>query len=472
MKEFAYPINAAHFILTIIAFLTKYSSYSIWSFSYLFYTLMFYLSLVGFFYWLLNDEKKGFLFGGIFFLMRDFVSFSIVPYPNTQHIYSSFFVIISLYNYFFSEKKIISFVFLILSFLGYQFIHISESALLSIFLISIFSTFIFLKIFFEKKDFKSFFSFRFLIKNIFFLFPIFFPIFFHSIYVIKNFDYSQLIKINEKTDPFIVNLYSIYQNFNLKNTINFYFKDLTINDNLNEFFFLKGFFVNFILLFILIGFSWKEKNKKLLYFSLFVFFTNIFVFNLGFITQKILPLWLMMRIDYFIYFVIFISIFYLINFLFEKIINNKFKSEFLFLFFMFFLLISIIPRIQKVREYSRMINKYSVECELFWNKLNDKVKFSGAVYSFKACSNQQFYLNVLTLNSRYNSEEKQKITKQLDKNLSLKKPKAVKNFKNFVNYLVIGDCNKNKFKKYNKIIKSKKIYLFPDNNPQFCVFKI
>ena len=471
LKEIGYPLNSTHFILTIVVFLTKISPYSVWSFSLVFFTLIFFLSLVGFFFWLLKDEKKGFFLGILFFLMRDTISFSTAPYPNNQHIIASFFIFISLYNFFFHNNKLETIIFMILSFLGYQFIHISESAVLSIFIASSLLAFIFIKIFFEKENLKKYFSFIFSIKKLSLLFIICLPIFFHSIYVIKNFDYSQMTKINDKTDPFIINLYSIYKNFDLKDKINFYFKDLVIVDNLNEFFFLKGFFVHFLLIFILIAFALKDKNRQILYLSLFVLFTNVFVFNLGFITQKILPLWLMMRIDYFTYYIIFITVFYLINFLFERITDKR-KASFLILSFLFFLVTSIFPRIQQVREDLRQINRGYTECEFFWKKVSDRVKLNGKIYVFEGCEEPQYYLNVLTLNSRYETEEEQSFKKELDRNFRSKKPKPVTDFKNLVDYVVLRNCDNSNFDSYIKIIKNKESYLFPQKDLRFCVFKI
>lgn len=468
INEFAYPLNSTHFILTIIAYLTKFSPYSVWSYSLVFYALIFLLSIFGFLYWLLDDKFKSLFLGVLIFILRENVSFTTHPYPNNQHLFLGFFFLISLY-YFFQNQSLYSLIFFILSLLGFQFTHISQSSLLIIFFITSFLAFIFLsKILHKKKLFLIVKNLFFRKENLFLLLAVF-PLIFHVLYVINNFDYhSKIIAINEETDPFIINLYSVYARFNLRGIIDYFFKDLINFDNSSELFFLKNNFIQFLILFLIIAFSLRYRNKKLLYFSFFILFSNLIIFNLGFISQKILPLWLMMRVDYYFNYLVFIAVFCLINFLFEKIISKKNLANSLFLFFLFFLVISFIPRLQNVRNYARNINIGYANCEFFWKQVNDRIKLNGIVYTY-GCVYPQYYLDVLTLNTRYEMKEEIDIRGQLDQMIASKKPVVIKNLKNYVDYVVINSCTKSDFMIYRSLFDDKKSFFF-DNS--FCVFKI
>lgn len=479
LVDIVFPFTSSYLVSSLTSFILKLSPLSVWSFSLVFYIVIDYLTLTGFFYWLFSKKLISIILSFLYIIISRFqVSFLTYTYPNNHNIIAFYFMVFSFFSYFLEKnnKKIFYYLFLI-SIISYQMIHIAMSSVLFFIILSLYlAIFIFLYI---KKFFYLRLKFKIRLKEILTmvlgLFFSFVPLFIYVFYLIflYKLDYNtKIIKITENTDPFIINLYKIYTEFNLKNKIFFYFKD--INFDLN-FPFFGNYFLQFFLYFLLFILSYKNKNFKLLFFSLFVFFINLLIFNFGFISQKILPLWLLMRIEQ-TSFVIFIISFLLIYLLFIKILDNK-KGYYLYLIFLLFLIFSSVFRLQKTRIYAREINTYYQNCELYWSQISRKINFYGKIYTFGGCEYPQYLLNVYTINSRYSPYLKQKneldnLFSILINDKSFKKEdfNQIKFFlKKNINFIVFKNCNYlEKIKKLNFKLNLGDIKKIDDS----CIIKI
>lgn len=450
--DIVYPGSSSYLVFSLISFITKLSPLSVWSFSLVFYLIIDYFALTGFFYWLLSKRLISILFSFFYLLIFRFkVSLMTYPYPNNQNILVFYFILILFFDFFLNKKnKNLFLVLFSLSIFSYQMIHIAMSPVIFFVIFSLYLSiivYLLIKRTFNLK-FNIFFRLKEILNMFIFLILSFIPIIFYVIYLLFFYKlnyYSRIIKIDENTDPFIVNLYKIYTEFNIKNKIIFYFKDLNFDTN---FPFFGGYFIHFLFYFLLFIISYKKENYKLLFFALFSFFINLLIFNFGFVSQKILPLWLLMRIDQ-TNFVIFIVSFLLIYLLFIKILGSK-KGYYLYLFLLLFLIFSSIYRLQLSRIYAREFNISYQNCEFYWKQLSKKINFYGRIYVFGGCEYPQYLLNVYTINSRYSPLWKEKsildyyFSRVLsnDNNLTNDDFKKVKNFlKENINFIVFKDCN-------------------------------
>jgi hypothetical protein len=479
--DLSYPSNVVYFIIPQISFLFKYTSFSVWSFSLVFFLILDFLTLTGFLYWLFKDKCLAILLAFFnFVLFRSGISAMTAVYPNNQISIAFYFLIIFFFQYFKNTKddKNINPWLLMIPILGAQFIHIAMSALLSVFVVALWLATLILYFFYQNKDkrlIKVFFEKT--VKVIPVILISFLPLLVYVFFVVTKGGISTgvLTTVSEKTDPFIIDLYNQYSRFSLKN-IDFYFKNIDLGDGKYGFFFNYVYFIQFVSLFVLILLAIALAIPNLLFYGFFSLIVNILIFNFGFFTQKVLPLWLLMRLDQSIL-VIFLTVFLILYFFFIKVDKNYGYK--LFIAFLVFLNFSLIYRIQASRDYARLMNKGYQECEFFWKKVNGYVNLSDNVFVFEGCEEPQYLLNTQTINSRYSKNyflRKEFIN--YFSALNNTKKKIAKNkiilslLKKYVDYLIIRPCENEKFEKLKSIIDFEKVWHQPEAHLNFCVFKI
>lgn len=475
--DIGYLTNPTYFILSLISYNIKFTPLAVWSFSLVFYLLIDFFVLTGFLYWLFKNKLVAYNLSFFYFLIfRQGISALTFPYPNNQINASFLFLIIFLINYLKENNKNILNTYLILIFLSliaYQMTHLAMSSLIFFIIISILILYLILfKILKSKIDLKK------IIKLILIILLGLFPLVFYVLFLLfkLKFNQSSLISVSDKIDPFILDLYNNnYSRFDLKN-IYFYFKEINFLDDKGRYFFGSWYFIELISYFLVILFSFKNKLFNLFYFVCFSLILNILIFNFGFITQKILPLWLLMRIDQ-SNFIIFIAVFLFLWFLFEKLDSKNGLRIFIFL--LIFLNFSNIFKIQASRDYSRRLNSGYQECEFFWQKVSKDFNLNGKIYIYEGCEESQYLINTQTINSRYslNYGDKKQLD-QLFRELKLKKTSFKKENLNKhiskanLDFIIIRPCEKEFLKVLKNNIDYKKVFnnFEPDKN--FCVFKI
>lgn len=479
--DIGYPTNATYLVLSNISYFLQYSPLSIWSFSLVFFLILDFLTLTGFFYWLFKDKWLAILLAFFnFVLFRGGISAMTAVYPNNQISIAFYFLIIFFFQYFINTKddKNINPWLLVIAILSAQFIHIAMSALLSVFVVALWFATLILYFFYQNKDkglIKVFFEKT--VKVIPVILISFLPLMVYVFFVTTKGGISTgvLTTVSEKTDPFIIDLYNQYSRFSLKN-IDFYFKNIDLGDGKYSFFFNYVYFLQFISFFVLILLAIVLAMPNLLFYGLFSLIVNILIFNFGFVTQKVLPLWLLMRIDQSAL-VIFLTVFLILYFFFIKVDKNYGYK--LFIAFLVFLNLSLIYRIQASRDYARELNSGYQECEFYWKKLDQFVNLSGDIFVYKGCEGPQYLLNVRSINSRYSKNyflRKQFINYFSALNNTKKKiakdKRILSLLKKYVHYLIIRPCENEKFDKLKSIIDFEKAWHQPEAHLNFCVFKI